>query len=156
MKKLLLIFFAVTLAIGFAYVIDADAQCSLMGGGGCGMSSGGYKCGCGMSGKGAMKGACGNAGCMCGSGCPGAGCKCRAMSGIGGQMMGGHAASPGMANPMMKVFLDETKDLRKELMLKRFDYSEAERDFDVPIEDLMKMEKEIRMLQMKINRYWLK
>jgi len=175
MKRLLLLFLAVTLAIGFAYVTTADADCGMMGGGcgahgqasmkGCGMGAmtgscgAGCMCGemhgaghgCGMAGTEAMKGSCGIPGCGCGAGCSGAGCACEAMRG-----MGGHAARHGMGNPMMKAFLDETKDLRKELHMKKFEYHEAARNFDVPVEDLMKMEKEIKMLQMKIERYWLK
>jgi hypothetical protein len=180
MKKVLILFFAVTLAIGFAYVIDADAKCGMMGGGcgsgmgsGCGMSSMKGGCstggcgmsgmkggcgsgmgsgaGCGMTGMGAMTSACGTPGCPCGAGCPGAGCQCGMMSG-----KGGHGARHGMGNPMMKVFLEETKDLRKELHMKKFEYDEAARNFDVPVEDLMKMEKEMKILQMKIERYWLK
>jgi hypothetical protein len=182
MKKVLILFFAVTLALGFAYVIDADAQCNMMGGGSGGVMKGGCGMGgCGMSGMGAMKGACGNPGCMCGPGCSGPGCMCGAMSGMGamkgacgtpgcvcgagcpgagcacGSMAGmGRTGGPGMGNPMMKVFLEETKNLRKELHIKKFEYAEAARNFDVPVEELMQMEKEIKIIQMKINRYWLK
>jgi hypothetical protein len=182
MKKVLVVLFAIALAIGFAYAIDAEARCGMMGGG-CGMGC--MKGGCGASGcemasMGGMKGPCGHAGCMCGPGCPGPGCMCGAMSGaqnVGkcgtpgcvcgascpgagcqcGMMPGmGGAGGQGMANPMMKVFLEDTRELRKTLHMKRFEYAEAARDFDVPVEELMKMEKEIKMLQMKINRYWLK
>jgi len=150
MKKVLIVFFAAALAIGFAYVTSADAECGMMGGG-CGAHGQTSMKGCGMMATESMKGSCGTPGCGCGAGCSGAGCACGAMSG-----MGGHGPGHGMGNPMMKVFLDETKELRKELHMKRFEYSEAARDFDVPVEDLMKMEKEIKMLEMKINRYWLK
>jgi hypothetical protein len=103
-----------------------------------------------MSGMASMRGACGTPGCICGSACAGAGCMCGSMSGMG------RSGGAGMGNPMMKVFLEETKDLRRELHMKRFEHAEASRDFDVPVEDLMKMQKEIRILEMKINRYWLK
>ena len=191
MKKILFIFLAVTLAISFAYVIDAEAQCGLMGGGGgqgcmggsgggcmrgggmsgmgamkggcrgcmCGGACGtpGCMCAGGMSGMGSMKGACGNPGCPCGAACAGPGCMCGGgMGGMRMPMMGRQPMGSGMMNPMMKVFLDETKDLRKQLMDKRFEYAEAARNFDIPVEELMKMEKEIRILQMKINRFWLK
>jgi hypothetical protein len=188
MKKVLVVLFAIALATGFAYAIDAEARCGMMGGG-CGMGGGsamsGMKGGCGASGcgmasMGGTNSPCGHAGCMCGPGCPGPGCMCGAMSGaqnVGkcgtpgcvcgascpgagcqcGMMSGmGGAGGQGMANPMMKVFLEDTRELRKTLHMKRFEYAEAARDFDVSVEEIMKMEKEIKMLQMKINRYWLK
>lgn len=161
MKKVIIVFFALALALGFAFVTDGEARCEMTGGGCsgcmCGGACGNPGCMCagGVGGMGAMKGGC--SGCICGGACGNPGCMCAGgMGGMGIPKMGKQHMGPGMMNPMMKVFLDETKDLRKKLMEKRFEYQEAARNFDVPVEDLMKMEKEIKVLQMKINRYWLK
>jgi hypothetical protein len=48
-------------------------------------------------------------------------------------------------------FLDDTRDLRRELQGKRFEYAEAARNPKATAEDLAKREKEIRDLQGKIS-----
>jgi len=87
-----------------------------------------------------------------------------------GQGYGGHMMGPGYGNHMMgqgygrhmmdrdgagsednQKFLDETKEMRKELHSKRFEYMEMSRNSDTPDETLTKLEKEIYGLQDSIR-----
>jgi Spy/CpxP family protein refolding chaperone len=89
--------------------------------------------------------------------------------GYGGNMgygYGGHMMGPGYGNHMGygygghmmnwtggeadQKFLDETKDLRKELHQKRFDYMEAVRNPKTDEKTITKLEKEINDLQEKL------
>ncbi len=71
--------------------------------------------------------------------------------------MMGYGMGPGMwgydANRNEK-FLKDTVDMRRELHNRQFDYNEALRNRDIQHDDLIKMEKEIRELQMKIKETW--
>lgn len=76
--------------------------------------------------------------------------------GHGGHMMGneygGHMmAREGAGLEDNQKFLDETKDLRKELHNKRFEYMELSRNSDTPGDTLMKLEKEIFGLEDSIR-----
>jgi len=51
-------------------------------------------------------------------------------------------------------FLNDTVDLRRALHNRRFDYNEALRNREVKHDDLIKMEKEMLELQMKIKEKW--
>jgi hypothetical protein len=51
-------------------------------------------------------------------------------------------------------FLEDTVDLRRELLNRKFDYNEALRNRDAKHDDMIKMEKEILELQMKIKETW--
>lgn len=74
--------------------------------------------------------------------------------GVGHGMMGGMGPGWGMMggyyNPQMKKFLDETKDIRRELVLKRYEYHEALRDPKTTPEMMQKLQKEIKDLNMKL------
>ncbi len=71
-----------------------------------------------------------------------------------GMMGGGYGFGPGMMgymySPQYQKFLDETRDLRKELWDKRFEYFEALRDPDTKPETLTKLRKEIYELRKEI------
>ena len=56
-----------------------------------------------------------------------------------------------MQDPEVKQFLDQTKDLRMELVRKRFDYYEALRDPSTKPEEIIAMRKELRRLQKDIH-----
>jgi len=55
-----------------------------------------------------------------------------------------------LSDPEMKAYLDETKDARRELVLKRFEYFETARNPMAKPEDLTKIRQEIRKLQAEI------
>jgi peptidoglycan hydrolase CwlO-like protein len=114
----------------------------------CMMNCGMMGCGCGMMGRG-MMGGCG----MMGGGMMGRGMMGGGM--MGGGMMGGYGMGPGMwgygyQQKAFQKFLDETKDLRKELHNLKFEYFEAVRNPDSKAEDIDKLEKEMKELQKKI------
>ncbi len=83
--------------------------------------------------------------------------------GMGPGMMGGYGMGPGMMGPgygsgpaygqsqECQKFLDDTAKLRKELYNKNFEYSEALRNPKTTPEATVKLEKEVRELQEKIN-----
>jgi len=78
--------------------------------------------------------------------------------GMGPGMMGGYGPGygmvPGGANvygPQMKKFLDETRDLRKEINTKQFEYTEALRDPKTTPESIWLLEKELRDLNGKLT-----
>lgn len=61
-----------------------------------------------------------------------------------GQGYGGHMQDrEGAMSEDNKKFLDETKDLRRDLHNKRFEYMELSRNSDTSNDDLIKLEKEI-------------
>ena len=69
----------------------------------------------------------------------------------------GHMSGPGYGGHMMgwkgeydQKFLDETKDIRKELHNKKFEYSEAIRNPETTSETVTKLEQEIQTLQEKL------
>jgi hypothetical protein len=64
-------------------------------------------------------------------------------------MMGGAMMSR-MSPGQQQEFLDQTKDLRKEMMEKRFTYMEALRNPDTTPADLAEMEKEMLALRTKM------
>ncbi len=84
-----------------------------------------------------------------------------------GWVGGGHMMGPGYGGYMMgpammgwtggypatynQKFLDETRDLRKELHQKRFEYFEAIRNPETKPETVTKLEKEIFELQQKLH-----
>jgi hypothetical protein len=76
--------------------------------------------------------------------------------GMGPGMMGmmhGGGMGPGMMNvynPQMQKFLNETRELRKELHMKQFDYSEAIRNPKTTPEAMEKLQKDIRTLNIKL------
>jgi hypothetical protein len=75
------------------------------------------------------------------------------MMGMCPNMMGGGMMGQGMMNinhPRMQKFLDETKDLRRELLLKKFEYSEAMRDPETSPETLVKLLKEKKAIMLKL------
>jgi len=88
------------------------------------------------------------------------------MRGYGGCGMGPGMMGPGMMGRGMgmgmgpgagawaygKSGLDATKDLRRDLHMKRFEYFEALRDPDISDKDILKLEEEIRILEIKIRR----
>jgi len=69
----------------------------------------------------------------------------------------GYITGPGMwgydAN-RYNQFLNDTVDLRRELHNRQFDYKEALENRDVTNDDLIRMEKEMLELQMKIYEKW--
>jgi len=108
----------------------------------------------GMMGRG-MMGGCG----MMGGGMMGRGMMggCDMMGGgmMGSGMMSGCGMGPGMwgygyQQKAFQKFLDDTKDLRKELHNLKFEYFEAVRNPDSKPEDIDKLEKEMNELQKKI------
>lgn len=116
------------------------------GGMGHGMMSG-Y--GCGMMGHGGhMMGRGMMHGCGMGQGMH-SGC---GMMGHGGHMMGpGHGGHMyGWKGDYDQKFLDETKDLRKDLHNRKFEYFEAARNPETDTETITKLEKEIREIQEKL------
>ena len=80
-------------------------------------------------------------------------------TGYGGMMMGG-MMGPGMMGwntgqhsfGYDQKFLDETRELRKELNDKRFEYFEALRDPEGKPDKIAKLEKEISELQQKLYK----
>ena len=78
-----------------------------------------------------------------------------------GQGYGGHMMDKGYRGHMMdregagfedkQKFLDETKDLRKELHNKRFEYMELSRNSETSADTLSKLEKEIFVLEDSIR-----
>lgn len=78
---------------------------------------------------------------------------------MGPGMMGGYGMGPGMMGwsgtnrgyGYDQKFLDETRDLRKELHEKRFEYFEALRNPETTPETVTKLEKEITELQQKLH-----
>jgi|Deesub1362A_J573_1020465.scaffolds.fasta_scaffold00027_30 hypothetical protein len=63
------------------------------------------------------------------------------------------AMPPGIGSAYFRQcndFLDNTKDLRKELLLKRFDYFEAVRDPDTPLDTIMDLEQDIENLMAQL------
>lgn len=83
------------------------------------------------------------------------------MRGYGGCGMGPGMMGRGMGMGMGsgagawaygKAGLDATKDLRRELHMKRFEYFEALRDADISDKDILKLEEEMRILEIKIRR----
>lgn len=110
--------------------------------------------GYGMMGCG-MMGPCGMTGCgmMEGCGMMGHGMMGRGMTGGHGMM--GCGMGPGMwgygyQQKAFQKFLNETKDLRKELHNMKFEYFEAVRNPDTKPEDVEKLEKDMKELQKKI------
>jgi len=112
-----------------------------------GMMGRGMMGGCGMMGGGMMGG-------MMGRGMMG-GCDMMGGGMMGSGMMGGCGMGPGMwgygyQQKAFQKFLDDTKDLRKELHNLKFEYFEAARNPDSKPEDIDKLEKEMNELQKKI------
>ncbi|GAB4388661.1 MAG: hypothetical protein Kow0025_09290 [Thermodesulfovibrionales bacterium] len=108
---------------------------SMMGGMGCGMmrqmmGGGGH----GMMGGGMMGGG------MMGGGMMGGG-----MMGMMG-MMGGAA----LDRPEMQKFLDETRDLRRQLAVNHFEYAEARRNPQAPREELVRILGERKSILLKL------
>jgi hypothetical protein len=79
------------------------------------------------------------------------------MMGYGGHMMGrcGMMGNYGISKEY-STFLDETRSPRKELHMKKFEYSEALRDPDTKRENIIEMEKQMRELQNQIYKKSLK
>ena len=84
-------------------------------------------------------------------------------SGMGQGMMGHHKMMHGSGSSRMmgevsseeqQKFLNNTVDLRKQLMMKRFDYSEALRNPETKPEAFKKIEKDMWELQKKITDKW--
>jgi hypothetical protein len=77
------------------------------------------------------------------------------MMGMGyGHMMGQGMMGMGMMylnDPEMRKFLDETVELRRKLLLMKFDYFEAMRKPDVSAETVKKMRKELTGLMRKLQ-----
>ena len=75
--------------------------------------------------------------------------------GMGKKAMMGRGHRQMMMNPEMRekrdAFLDATKDLRKEMMEKRFAYKEAQRNPEVTVGQLQKQEKELYELRTQIQ-----
>lgn len=69
--------------------------------------------------------------------------------------MMGYGSCDGNKSPEQKAevkkFLDDTKELRKSLLLKRFEYSEATRKDETTMKDLETFRKEIFELKLKIH-----
>lgn len=125
--------------IVLALLILAGAAYAQMGGGmmGPGMMGGGY--GGGYYGE-------------QGWGCPGPGC---GGWGMGQGMMGGGMMGQGMMgwraySPQSKKFLDDTRDLRKEILIKQYEYNEVMRDPGATSESVMKLQEELRRLNIKL------
>lgn len=174
MKKInviILVLFVAALLVGTAYSQtqkDKTEQDTTPGPGGMGMhhemmEHGKTSCGCEGCRMGMEQ-------CMCGCGMHGMG---KGMMGHGGMgrggmmpgLMGIMGVHPGMgemralmnprvkehlANPEIKAFLDETKDQRRNLLLRKFDYFEAARNPQTKPEDLKKLRQEIKKLQADI------
>lgn len=128
-------------------------------------------CGCGMDNC-----ACTAGGCKMGGGCAGAcgkaSCACMAGGGcrLGGGMMKGSACAMhggcgrmggmgmkgggmhGMMADMDRDALDATREMRREMHMKKFDLHEAMRNPDISDEEIMKMREELDMLKLKIKR----
>lgn len=71
--------------------------------------------------------------------------------------MMGYGMGPGMWGYDAKrneKFLQDTVDIRRELLNRQFDYNEALRHRDVKHDDIIKMEKGILELQMTIKEKW--
>jgi hypothetical protein len=122
------------------------------------MGYGGY----GMMGPGMMNRMMGYGGYgMMGHGMMGPGMMNPGMMGYGGCGM----MSPGMTGRGMmwqygakdyKKFLDDTKDLRKQLYDRKFEYFEAARKPDADRKKLAEIEKDMWEIQKKINEKWQK
>jgi hypothetical protein len=135
------------------------------------MKQGACPC-CGMMrGMGGMSGGCMGRGMGPGMGMMGMGGGMMGSSMMGGGMMGmgrglgkglGHILNPcamlmvdplnpavkeHLSKPDVKAFLDATKDTRRNLLLRKFDYFEAARNPETKPEDLLKLKQEIRKLQ---------
>ena len=83
--------------------------------------------------------------------------------GMGSGMMGHHQTMHGSGSSGMmgevsseeqQKFLNNTVDLRKQLMMKRFDYSEASRNPETKSEEFKRIEKDMWELQKKITDKW--
>ncbi len=143
MKKTL--FIILTLTFLFAVESSAHMMGGMMGGGIMGgmMGMPGYEEGYGYP---EMMGPC----MMMGPGMMG--------QGMMGGMMGHGMMGRGMMGPCMwgygakeyQKFMDDTRELRKELHNKRFEYFEAMRDPDTKPETVNKLEKEMWEIQRKI------
>ena len=141
---------ALSLVAGVALATTAENDSQLVPGGGpCyGMMNGqGFHHGFGgpgMYGK-AKRG--GNQGCWKGND--------GSQMGPKGMMGKGYGRRGMMMNPEMRekrdAFLDATKELRKEMMERRFAYREAQRNSDITIGELQKQEKEIYALREQIQ-----
>jgi hypothetical protein len=77
--------------------------------------------------------------------------------GMGPGMMGGYGMGYGMgpgmmypSSPEMRKFLDETREKRKEIHLKMFDYMEALRNPDTSYETIRKLQKEMGELSTEL------
>ncbi|UCH81097.1 MAG: hypothetical protein JSW20_00410 [Nitrospiraceae bacterium] len=71
--------------------------------------------------------------------------------------MMGYGMGPGMGGfdaDRYDTFMRDTIDMRREFHNREFDYNEALRNRDVKHDDLIKMEKEMLELQMKIREKW--
>lgn len=67
-------------------------------------------------------------------------------------MMGGGMMWYWLQRPQVQKFLDETVELRKELMLKRFEYFEALRNPDTPAEKLGQLQRDLLKLSQRLYR----
>jgi len=80
------------------------------------------------------------------------------MMGGGGCGMMGYGMGPGMmrgyASNAYEKFMNDTKDLRKKLHDKKFEYYEAVRQPDITREDVSKIEKEMWKIKKNINDKW--
>ena len=83
--------------------------------------------------------------------------------GMGSGMMGHHQTMHGSGSTGMmgevsseeqQKFLNDTVDLRKQLMMKRFDYHEASRNPETKPDVFKKIEKDMWELQKKITDKW--
>jgi len=159
MKKILVIIlltFGALISNSFA---DREGHMSehMMGSPGYEESSGAGTYPCGMMHPGMM----GHGGC----GMMGPGMMNPGMMGHGGcGMMGRHKMMYGMDRGMMrqygaedyKKFLDDTKDLRKALYDRKFEYFEIARKPDIDREKLAEIEKDIWEIQKKLYEKWQK
>ena len=71
--------------------------------------------------------------------------------------MAGYGMGPGMWGydaGRHYNFMDDTVEIRRDLLTLQFDYNEALRNRDIKRDDLIKMETEILELQMKIKEKW--
>jgi len=69
----------------------------------------------------------------------------------------GYGIGPGMLGydaARYDKFLNDTVDLRREFNIRQFDYDEALRNRNVKSDELIRMEKEMLELQMKIEEKW--
>ncbi|MDA8175359.1 MAG: hypothetical protein M0018_12400 [Nitrospiraceae bacterium] len=132
--------------------------CTKVSGGaaGCMKMPGGCRCNMGMPGGMGMMGAGRMGGMMGMGGMKMMGRRMEVMSAIG--VAAGPAISPFgstmakeiMQDPEVKQFLDKTKNLRLELVQKRFNYYEALRNPATKPEQIIAMRKELRRLQKEI------